>query len=108
MKFVLLVVLSAMFLAGQTAAERDAHSDHERYRDRWPPKERSLIDYEVVRTRFVTRDCEACGRGFGDYGLGVLRCEERIYREHLRGRIIRTWREDEEFFEHCERRERYR
>jgi hypothetical protein len=70
--------------------------------ERWGDRDRPVIDFRVVRTRLVARGCEDCGyrRGEGG-GSGAFRVETRIYAEWVRGRVIRTWREETECFDHC-------
>lgn len=92
MKTLLTGLLGLMFLAGGVAAAED------RGRDR----DRSAIDSEVIRTRLVTRECGRCeGRRRDSDGLGVFRVETRLYTEYRRGHAIRSWRETDEYFDHC-------
>jgi hypothetical protein len=98
MRTILAGVLGLMFLAGSAMAY-----------DRWGDHGRTIVDFEVVRTRLITRECAGCGDRRGDYiGLGVFRVETRLYSEFVRGRVVRTWRETEEFFDHCVGRREHR
>ena len=84
-------LLGLLLLPGVATPQRWEERDARRDRI-----ERHFIDFEVVRTRLVRRECERCG-----YDLGVFRVETRLYTEYLGGRHVRTWRETEEFFDRC-------
>ena len=68
--------------------------DHRRYDHSF--LDRSVIEFQVTRTSFITRPWAACYRG-----AGVFRIETRLYAEILRGRTLRTRVATQEIFDRC-------
>jgi hypothetical protein len=100
MKKLCACLFGLMLLAAPAAPvfAADHYRDHDRDRHDWV--EAPIVSFTVVRTRLVTEECERCSYR-SRRGLGVFRVETRLYSEFLGGRVLRTWYDTTEYFDHC-------
>jgi len=93
-----LTITAAPAFAADHYRDHDHDRDHDRDRHDWI--EAPIVSFTVVRTRLVTEECDRCAYR-SRRGFGVFRVETRLYSEFLGGRVVRTWSDTSEYFDHC-------